>query len=86
MSLRGHHRERRAVIIGGSVSGLFTAAFLRQIGGGRNERADVLVDADGIRLSVRGQFAPSGTAGLFEPLQAWRMRMVPERSKRIQWH
>jgi 2-polyprenyl-6-methoxyphenol hydroxylase-like FAD-dependent oxidoreductase len=32
MSLRGHHRERRAVIIGGSMSGLFTAAFLRQIG------------------------------------------------------
>jgi 2-polyprenyl-6-methoxyphenol hydroxylase-like FAD-dependent oxidoreductase len=32
MSLRGHHRARRAVIIGGSMSGLFTAAFLRQIG------------------------------------------------------
>src|ERR1700732_3184763 len=32
MSPRGHHRERRAVIIGGSMSGLFTAAFLRQIG------------------------------------------------------
>ena len=32
MSLWGHHRERRAVIIGGSMSGLFTAAFLRQIG------------------------------------------------------
>jgi 2-polyprenyl-6-methoxyphenol hydroxylase-like FAD-dependent oxidoreductase len=25
-------RNRRAVIIGGSMSGLFTAAFLRQIG------------------------------------------------------
>src|SRR5256714_4448254 len=32
MSLKGHPRERRAVIIGGSMSGLFTAAFLRQIG------------------------------------------------------
>src|SRR6202047_3658284 len=32
MSLRGHHRERRAVIIGGSMSGLFAAAFLRQLG------------------------------------------------------
>ena len=27
-----HRRNRRAVIIGGSMSGLFTAAFLRQIG------------------------------------------------------
>jgi 2-polyprenyl-6-methoxyphenol hydroxylase-like FAD-dependent oxidoreductase len=27
-----HRRKRRAVIIGGSMSGLFTAAFLRQIG------------------------------------------------------
>jgi 2-polyprenyl-6-methoxyphenol hydroxylase-like FAD-dependent oxidoreductase len=32
MSLSRHHRERRAVIIGGSMSGLFTAAFLWQIG------------------------------------------------------
>src|ERR1700737_3793808 len=32
MSLRGPHRERRAVIIGGSMSGLFTASFLRQLG------------------------------------------------------
>jgi 2-polyprenyl-6-methoxyphenol hydroxylase-like FAD-dependent oxidoreductase len=29
---RVKHRKRRAVIIGGSMSGLFTAAFLRQIG------------------------------------------------------
>jgi monoamine oxidase len=27
-----YRRNRRAVIIGGSMSGLFTAAFLRQIG------------------------------------------------------
>src|SRR4029077_397687 len=27
-----HRRNRRAVIIGGSMSGLFSAAFLRQIG------------------------------------------------------
>ncbi|TMJ24426.1 MAG: hypothetical protein E6G96_17525, partial [Alphaproteobacteria bacterium] len=29
---RAQHRKRRALIIGGSMSGLFTAAFLRQIG------------------------------------------------------
>jgi 2-polyprenyl-6-methoxyphenol hydroxylase-like FAD-dependent oxidoreductase len=32
LALSQHHRRRRAVIIGGSMSGLFSAAFLRRIG------------------------------------------------------
>ncbi len=32
MAVRSSRRRRRAVIVGGSMSGLFTAAFLRRIG------------------------------------------------------
>ena len=31
-ALQANTRKRRAIIVGGSMSGLFTAAFLRQIG------------------------------------------------------
>ena len=49
-------RSRRAVIIGGSMSGLFTAAFLRQIGWDTDvyERSTV---------ELAGSGAASGTAG-----------------------
>ena len=49
MALGGQWSKRRAVIIGGSMSGLFTAAFLRQIGW----QADVY-ERSGVELVGRG--------------------------------
>ena len=59
-----HRRNRRAVIIGGSMSGLFTAAFLRQIGW------DVDVyERSGVELVGRGA-GITGHPELFDALEA----------------
>src|SRR5437773_111149 len=80
-----HRRRRRAIIIGGSMSGLFAAAFLRQMGwdadvyerspidlvGARGERADMLAAGDGIRSSVRAQVAPT-VQPIYSGYYIWR--------------
>lgn len=63
-SQRGVHMKRRAIIIGGSMSGLFSAAFLRQIGW------DVDVyERSKIELVGRGA-GITGHPELFEALEA----------------
>ena len=48
-------RQRRAIIVGGSMSGLFAAAFLRQIGWHTDvyERSSVELVGRGARHAVR---------------------------------
>ena len=71
-------RRRRAVIIGGSMSGLFTAAFLRRIGWD----ADVF-ERSPVELVGRG--APQGKA-LLEDLIATPQRRLEVLQKRIDEH
>ena len=49
MAVRSSRHRRRAVIVGGSMSGLFTAAFLRRIGW----QVDVF-ERSGVELVGRG--------------------------------
>jgi 2-polyprenyl-6-methoxyphenol hydroxylase-like FAD-dependent oxidoreductase len=53
-------RNRRAVIIGGSMSGLFSAAFLRQIGWDVDVYERSKVELVGAGRAWRRHYRPSG--------------------------
>src|SRR5947209_13046099 len=83
-----NHRKRRAAIIGGSMSGLFTAAFLRRIGWEADvyERSKVELVGRGAGITTHPELIEAlqaSGAGTFELGITVDKRITLDRSGRV---